>query len=501
MKSNVFGEYKIADLFIGYNDGKKEAERRSGFEQYYFNYNGLYEKILQNDKFLLLGKKGTGKSILGEYINKQASLQSNWFCKIASYKEFRFHELKTLRTNDIKPNEYIAVWEWIILLQIGMECLKDNGISYKYNEKLKKFFQNNFFGVDITTNKIVEITKQNNIKGKILSIPIINSSIGGNLQKSIKYTAGNYLDYLEDLRNTIIKALHTSGSRYTIIFDELDDQFRNEDLYKSNIISLIKVTDRINSLFVREGIDCKVILLLRSDIFYVLNDPDLNKIEEDSAVKIDWGNNDGINSPLFKMILLKIRQSLPSQLSKDISDEYLYKIFFPDTIIVLNGRKINAAKFILGRTYLRPRDLVTYLNYVKDEEPNNKYFSADAIRKVERKYSAYLFKEIKNELFGHLSDQEIDEALRLLKQFKKVSFTYKEIEKYYNERKELYPHINLNDTVKILFKFGVLGNQWVARVNGKKKTFYSFSHRENAEVDLSKKFNVHLGLRKELSFS
>lgn len=303
------------------------------------------------------------------------------------------------------------------------------------------------------------------------------------------------------MRNTIIKALHTSGSRYTIIFDELDDQFRNEDLYKSNIISLIKVTDRINSLFVREGIDCKVILLLRSDIFYVLNDPDLNKIEEDSAVKIDWGNNDGINSPLFKMILLKIRQSLPSQLSKDISDEYLYKIFFPDTIIVLNGRKINAAKFILGRTYLRPRDLVTYLNYVKDEEPNNKYFSADAIRKVERKYSAYLFKEIKNELFGHLSDQEIDEALRLLKQFKKVSFTYKEIEKYYNERKELYPHINLNDTVKILFKFGVLGNQWVARVNGKKKTFYSFSHRENAEVDLSKKFNVHLGLRKELSFS
>lgn len=82
MKSNVFDEYKIADLFIGYNDGKKEAERRSDFEQYYFNYNGLYEKILQNDKFLLLGKKGTGKSILGEYINKQATLQSNWFCKI-----------------------------------------------------------------------------------------------------------------------------------------------------------------------------------------------------------------------------------------------------------------------------------------------------------------------------------------------------------------------------------------------------------------------------------
>lgn len=59
--------YTLNDLFIGYNDGKKEAEYRTDFEQYYFNYNGIYDTILRDDKFLLLGKKGTGKSILGAF--------------------------------------------------------------------------------------------------------------------------------------------------------------------------------------------------------------------------------------------------------------------------------------------------------------------------------------------------------------------------------------------------------------------------------------------------
>ncbi|PAQ14100.1 hypothetical protein CD798_12530 [Bacillaceae bacterium SAOS 7] len=62
--------YQIRDMFIGYNDGKKEASRIKDFEQYYFDYNGNVDKIMNSEKFLLLGKKGTGKSLLAEYIKK-----------------------------------------------------------------------------------------------------------------------------------------------------------------------------------------------------------------------------------------------------------------------------------------------------------------------------------------------------------------------------------------------------------------------------------------------
>ena len=62
---------KVEDLFIGYNDGKKEAQNRENFEEYYFNHDGIYEKILRSDKYLLLGRKGTGKTLLGEVIKKE----------------------------------------------------------------------------------------------------------------------------------------------------------------------------------------------------------------------------------------------------------------------------------------------------------------------------------------------------------------------------------------------------------------------------------------------
>ncbi|MEH7077579.1 hypothetical protein V7101_02905, partial [Bacillus velezensis] len=88
---------------------------------------------------------------------------------------------------------------------------------------------------------------------------------------------------------------------------------------KSNIISLIKISDKLNDLFYNEDLNIKIILLLRTDIFYILNDPDLNKVEQDGAIKLEWGNTIKSNSPLFSMILNKVKKSIPELESrKDI---------------------------------------------------------------------------------------------------------------------------------------------------------------------------------------
>ncbi len=479
--------YKLSQIFIGYNDGKKEAKFRNDFEQFYFNYNKNYDKILSPDKFLLLGKKGTGKSLLGEYIKKKASTDSTWFCEISSYKQFKFHELTHLQTRDIKPNEYIAIWEWILLLEIGKLCSSDEAIDNMIRDKLQQFLLNNFSTLKIDMNKVVEITKKRNIKGSLLKDIF---SIEGQAGDDTKYTPGTYLEYLDDLRETIFAALKTSNSRYTIIFDELDDQFRNEDVYKSNIISLIKVTDRINSLLYDMEIDCKIILLLRTDIFYQLNDPDLNKIEQDNSVKIDWGNVANVSSPLFDMVLLKIRQSISGMDNYD--KMLLFKKLFPQNI---NYRTPDI--FILGRTYFRPRDIVSYLNLIIDKYPDTFYFGFKGFLELEKAYSEYLYKEVKNELCGHVCDEEINEIFLLLKQFKKTDFTYSDIKEYYNNRKNLYKHIDLENALKIMFDFSIIGNKWLNKARD--KHYYSWSYRENAEIDYDKDFVIHLGLRKELT--
>lgn len=341
-------------------------------------------------------------------------------------------------------------------------------------------------GLKLNMNKVVEVTKKKAIKGGLLK-PV---KITGEIENDTKYSNGSYIDYLEDLRENIEGALKDSSNKYTIIFDELDDKFRNEDIYKSNIISLIKISDKINDFFFSKNIDVKITLLLRTDIFYILNDPDLNKIEQDSSIKLDWGNTIKSHSPLFGMVLNKVRKSIPELQNKN--DEHLFQSLFPQKI---NNRDPN--EFILGRTYFRPRDIVTYLNLIIDKYPDTKYFGSRGFVELERSYSTYFLKEIRNELFGHISDEKIDTSFMLLKQFKKHEFTYLEIKKYYDSKKDIFKEIDLEETLKYFFDFGVIGNKHFNSNN--QKYYYSWAYRENTKIDFDKIFVIHLGLRKELS--
>ncbi|MGL5904510.1 MAG: hypothetical protein ACRCZO_17640 [Cetobacterium sp.] len=63
-------EFNLKKLEFGRNDGKKEAEL-DDFESLYYDYNGLLHDSLDKFKFLVLGRKGTGKTLLAEMIKKK----------------------------------------------------------------------------------------------------------------------------------------------------------------------------------------------------------------------------------------------------------------------------------------------------------------------------------------------------------------------------------------------------------------------------------------------
>lgn len=55
---------KLSKIFIGEIDGESEVIKRSDFENLFFNQNNNYEKLISGDKFLIKGRKGTGKTYL-----------------------------------------------------------------------------------------------------------------------------------------------------------------------------------------------------------------------------------------------------------------------------------------------------------------------------------------------------------------------------------------------------------------------------------------------------
>jgi len=479
--------YDLADIFLGVNDGKKEALLRNDFERYFYNYNRIYNDTVKREKFLVLGRKGTGKTILAEYIKKKHSQEEPWkyTCDIISFKEFRFHELIELKNSDIKPNEYISIWEWVILLIFGKNILNDESIAeHDLKTKLEKFFADNHYSLDIDSKKIIELTKNSTISGNILRLLLGASS-------STKLSVPMYLNYLEDLRNVVIKLLCSSQRSYYVFFDELDDRFRNDELYRNGLISLIKAADKINNILLEKNVESKIYLLLRTDIFAILNDPDLNKIKMIQSVSIDWGRRADNSSPLISMILLKIRVSLPELAQLD--DEQLFSKIFPQKI---NG--IHPARFLLERTFFRPRDVITYLNLIIEKVPRIKYFGRKHFVETKADYSAYFFNEVRNELSGHLADEEIDKGVLLLKQFNRFHFSYKEIATYFCQTYPSYKSIDLDRILRVFFKFSIIGNKWLNEY--KRKTYYSWAYRDNrAELDLNKSIVVHLGLREELS--
>ncbi|SEV92138.1 hypothetical protein SAMN05421841_0202 [Chryseobacterium wanjuense] len=481
--------FKLRDIYLGVNDGKKEALYKNDFENYFVEYNNNYNDILKPEKYLIIGRKGSGKTILAEYVKKQAVKKNSWYCKIKSYKDFRFQELINFKTNDVSPNEYSAIWRWIILLDIAKLIFEDHTLNDKQGiKKLQDFFKENYNSLDIDDKKILEINKNNKINGSILT-EIIN--ISGEKGSEIKFGDGNYLNYIEDLERVILKILKSSKSKYTLFYDELDDRFQNDEFYRNSLISLIKAVDSLNCGFLEEKIDFKVVLLIRSDIFAVLNDTDLNKLKVINTLNITWGEKVSSDSPLLHLVVKKAKKS--NLYLNSLSDIRVLKTLFPQDV-----KKIAPERFILERTFFRPRDIITLLNLIIHKYPESRYFGWKGLHEIKSSYSEYLFDEVRNEMIGHISQEEIDQGLKLLKNYNQHFFEYSDLRTYYEANKTLYSKIDLDKILIEFFKFNVIGNKWFNRF--KQKEYYTWAHRDSrAEIDLNKEIVIHLGLREHLS--
>ncbi|QYJ70267.1 hypothetical protein K0H59_14675 [Shewanella sp. FJAT-51649] len=479
-------QLELKELYLGQNDGKKEAIYKDNFEEFFINENGIFDQIQRKEKFLVLGRKGSGKTFLAHYMKKVSSKNKSWNCEIRSYKDFKFQELVNLKTEDVKPNEYYEIWRWMLLLDLSRSILKDSNMKEnEHRDKIESFFEENYKSIDIDSKRIIEITKANKIRGSVFR-SFIESNFGDKIE------TGSYLDYIEALEYSVVQALKFSDTVHNILYDELDDRFRNDDYYKNSILSLIKSADNLNLKLIENGIDAKSIVLLRTDIFSILNDPDLNKIKRINTITIEWDAKISKSSPLIKMIITKAKKS--SALLSFASDHAVFDILFPD-----NVNNIPTEKFLLERTFFRPRDIITFLNSIIEKYPSHSSFKFQTLANARAEYSEYLLDEVRNEMSGHMPDVEIEESLKLLKNFNRHYFYFKDIVKYYEDNVFHYKNIKIEQSLIHLYKFSVLGNVWKNNDRGG-KTYQSWAHRENnSDLDFSKRMVVHIGLREALS--
>lgn len=502
---NMADKIKLSQMYFGDEDGATEVCQNENFHELFYDQDDYYNELITGDKFLVIGRKGTGKTILANYLKKTVNSNSNKneISNILTGNEIKLYKFLSKGDRSINVEEMEIFCEYILLSHIIENILELNKfkkfVPFTKVNKARKMLKNYDFLFKISQREstdTVEVSETHDTSFKFgTSSKLANSS--GN-----KYIEKEYYEKIKTLRETVKSLI--KGYHIYFILDELDDLKVAEKMdkkFSQYTASLINVTKKINNEFsnINNG-RVKFIVMLRSDIIKYLNENDsnINKSIANKCIKLNWikkVDNDW-DHPLMKLILLKIKKSVPEY--KDLSYKDIYNLVFPFEI-----KYKSVMTYLLDNSFGRPRDIISYLNIIKRNNKDD-FFRPGLFTYNYKEYSKVFYDELTNEICIHEESDMIKDTLNLIRSFRKINFKFEKIEAYYLNNKSEYPNIsNLKTALRILYKFGVVGNSWkVGRDKNGKDIFYvSWGHREDSDpnVNFDNTFTVHYALRPVMS--
>lgn len=484
----------LKDLYFGDIDGTDEAKNKNLFETFYNLEDDYVENITKNKYFLISGKKGTGKTLLAHYIKNCLEMNKSSICTIKNLEGFKIQKSLLIKENDFENGEEILFWKWVILLEFAKVIIDNSNLYDKYvfgsRKKLFKYYN------DLISNKAFakqEMTHEQ-LESNSLSIKKIIGAEWTNVDKVIsKFRKSEYKEMLLKLEKLVRLSINEL-SIYLIIddVDELKINLSKSTEYQEIINGLIQAMSQINNSFDNMNKNGAIhsILVIRDDIIDQIHphSSNSNKKIAEKTILLDWrGNKDEVkSSPIIKMIIQKIR--LADKKLNDLNDDEIYSLFFQDDSI----------QYIFDRGFFRPRDFIKYLNIIRKEYPSNSKITTKMLKNCLTKYSEYFYHEILNEMAIHREPEYNLQCLKLIEDFNFSIFSVRDIKDFYNKNKNNYPMIkNVEDTLKYLYSFGVVGNV----INKDKQNWYCFYYRSDGRKDITPGINivVHRGLWKKFN--
>lgn len=508
-------EFKLGQIKIGFADGEREANNLD-FENLFYTGNKKYEQIMQRHKFIISGRKGTGKTILTKYFQKMND-QGRTIVSYSKLNQISLHEYIDIETPNINQDIRILFQEFYIYKQFVMTIL-DHKISIIrfFREEKTKFKIIKYIGYLIAYNKLKNVYKERYPDGpykeeevktiqKIIeassnttkSNMVVPLEVGINqsseLSKEILHKKKNFAEQNEQIKRLVFKMLRYIN--VVIMIDDLDEiRIKDIDHLIEFLICLTIKVNEINAQLAEISKESKCILLLRSDIIDMFSNRNSNiqKILSDSNVELQW-YKDISGDEISDMIMYKIKMSLPDTTIKSLELKEIRSKLFPNT-----DASMDSFIYMLNRTFGRPRDFITYINTVIDQSPNSNKFSIQVLKDSEAVYSSKFYNELKNEMSLNLNKNTINEIEKLFRSFGKRNFKYSELKSYYSENIEQYSNISdLDNILQYLYKIGFIGTFRKIKRVGK---VYSWSYRNGGEfLNKNNTITIHQGLIKALN--
>lgn len=498
----------LRELFVGDPDGLSEA-RQDKFTEYFYNKNKKFEELKENkNKFIVTGRKGTGKTLLAKYYERQIK-KEGVISEYIDKDKVLFCQLQAIGNGEIPARErgtfilYALVNEIAHLICSNKKeilskfcILKRWNIRRRIKKIEKRIDRGNELNFEISS---IKHANQSIVNGKVkanMADSEVNSSISENMEET--YARSPYYRNMEILKEEVFYILPYCGISIIIDdLDEYDEKVSTNNNFSRFLTKFIEITYKLNIEMQEKSANSKIILLFRSDLFGFLHNEstNLNKYVVNSRIVLDWLKNSNTDKPeqhiLMDMIFNKIRNS-----SRELSEKSNLELFeqlFPRKI---KGRE--PLKYLLNFSHGRPRDIVNLLNKIIAKYPDASCFSDDMFVDVEKEYSKDFCNELRNEMSLYYGSDYINSCFNILKLVRKNNFRKDEADRVISDCKNQLPGISdIEDVLTTLFKYGVIGNMKKQNENDIK---YYFGYREDGSdiINFNEKFTVHFAVRKAL---
>ena len=468
---NLFDRYKRQDIESklttkNFNIGVPEAEGEISsskilLEEIFEDYLNIIPE-LKYEKFIITGRKGSGKTAIGETIYNESTKHYNYFCEFIRQNEINIQKIVQLGEDSDSHITQELIVEWIILIKMVNLILKNENLLHKKEvNDLSIFLKKNSGFVDLKEDQIIEIIQQKQWNLDVNYFKRFLYARFGNKFDIRKEKAPFYklIPHLKETILSLLKDCEDPDNQYILIFDDLDIGFKATNDTSIDIIKkLIRITKYYNlSFFSKNNINAKLIILLRSDISKVVinSDADTAKIFSSYEIPIDWYEYKALR---YDEDNSKLKRFINRRISKNFQiNRIKFDSLYPwESLVYEDPEYINTSfNYVITHTFNRPRDLILFFKPISKLELEIPISKHD-IEKLLGKYSAAVYNEISNELFMHFDLDEVKYIFHSLSSFKyRIPFSYndflKELESYSFKKP-------VEAIAEILFEYSVIGN-------------------------------------------
>jgi len=502
------------DILSWIEVGKLSAERDDNLVNYFFD-NGVLKNVIEKpSSFLILGRKGAGKTALFRYLttNPKQFLKDDEVLVSLSFEDYNW------RVHSLLSNEYAAEslaykqsWKFVILAEVikaYLNYLKDNRIDIPKPLKnaqaaLNKIFDSPFPSIStLVGRKLLSLAKISLPKaGLDISDGELNSLDVGGGEVNFEAAANdpnlrdqlcNNIDHLIDYFENCLHECQPMHAKIFVCFDRIDEAWDDisVDISRRVIAGLVTAADAITPKY--HG-NIRPLVFLREDIFEVLSLNDSNKLREDCGALLHWSRD-----TLMKMLLQRINYYAAINNIEAVHD--VDDLFDRPEM----RQRAKPSNYLMKRSMMRPRDMICLLtktiSSMRDDKNDpfaenagvSKKLEVEYIYQAEPSYSEWL----KQEIFDEWAVQrpEIKSLLAAIQNHSSTIFTKEELVSELKKIDENYNVDSISEQIRFLFDISFIGFKVGQSTIWRYKCFYP----SQGFID-SDEYKIHDGLIRVLN--